>query len=251
MFIRNQRRSEDQMKKGAITPALMATLFAAACGEGGDPTTVEPVDSRAGVRFFSAMRAMPGPGGFTMNGQFVSGSAIGTNQATGTCAKVSEGPTSFGFGLANAGGTGLSGGTLATLNNQSIAAGGNYTVVVPGSGMHALLFLLDNKFSGSLGNNQAAVRFVNLAPSATPFTVLSGTGSGSTTTVASNLALGAPTAFTTVTSGSNAYTVLNGQNTAISGSAGTLSLQAGSVNTIAIVPGTAQGSLELINIPRC
>ena len=251
LFIRNQNCRENRMKKGVITPVLMAMLLAAACGENGDPTTVAPVDPRASLRFFNAMRAMAGPGGFTTNGQFVSGSALGANQSTATCVKLDAGSASFGFGTANTGGTGLSGGALATLNNQNLAASGNYTVATYGSGAHALLFLLDNNFSGSLGSSQAAVRFVNLAPSMTPFSVLSGTGSGTTAPVASNMAPGVPTTFTTVTSGSNAYTVLSGQNAAISGSAGTLNLQAGSVNTIAIVPGAATGSFQLINIPRC
>ena len=239
------------MKQGVIRPVLTAMLFAAACGGGGESTAPEPVDPRPGVRFFNAMRAMGGPGGFTTNGQFVSGSALGANQSSPTCAKLDAGSTSFGFGTANTGGTGVSGGMLATLSDQNIAASGNYTVAAAGSGVHALLFLLDNNFSGSLGSNQAAVRFVNLAPAATPHTVSSGTGSGSTTTVASNLALGASSPFTTVTSGSNAYTVVNGGNTVVSGSAGTLNLQAGTVSTIAIVPGTAAGTFQLINIPRC
>ena len=247
------------MKQGVITPVLGAMLFAAACGGGGESTAPEPgpvpgpvpVDPRPGVRFFNAVTAMPGPGGFTTNGQFVSGSAVGANQSTQTCVKLDAGSASFGVGAANTGGTALSGGALATLNNQSIAASGNYTVAAVGSGMHALLFLIDNSFSGSLGSNQAAVRFVNLAPSANPHTVSSGTGSGSTTTVASNLALGASSTFTTVTSGSHAYTVVNGGNTVVSGSAGTLNLQAGTINTIAIVPGTAAGTFQLINVPRC
>jgi hypothetical protein len=238
------------MKKGVLRPVLTAMLFAAACGEGGESMEPEPVDPRPGVRFFNAMRAMGGPGGFTTNGQFVSGSALGANQSSPTCAKLDAGSASFGFGTANTGGTGLSGGAIATLNNQNIAAGGSYTVAAAGSGVHSLLFLIDNSFSGSLGSNQAAVRFVNLAPAAGSHTVLSGTGSGSTT-VASDLALGASSTFTTVTSGSNAYTVMNGGNAVVSGSAGTLNLQAGTVNTIAIVPGTAQGSFQLINIPRC
>jgi hypothetical protein len=45
--------------------------------------------------------------------------------------------------------------------------------------------------------------------------------------------------------------VLNGGNTVISRRAGTLKLQAASVNTVAIVPNTAPGSFQLINIPRC
>ena len=231
------------MKKVLVMPVLAAVLFAAACKEDGGTRPEVPT---GGVRFFNAMRAMAGAGGFTMNGQFVSGSAVGSGQSTATCAKVEGGPTSFGFGAANTGGTALTGNTIAALNNQSLAASGNYTVAAVGAGGHALLFLLDNNFSGSLGSNQAAVRFVNLAPSMNPFSVLSGT-----TPVASNIALGSATTFTTVTSGSHAYTVLSGQNTAISGSAGTLDLKAGSVNTIAIAPATTPGSFQLINIPRC
>jgi hypothetical protein len=237
------------MKKGVITPVLTAMLFAAACGGGGESTAPEPVDPRPSVRFFNAMRAMAGPGGFTTNGQFVSGSAVGANQSA--CVKLDAGSRSFGFGTANTGGTGLSGGAIATLNNQTIAASGNYTVAAVGSGMHALLFLIDDSFSGSLGGNQAAVRFVNFAPAVGSHTVMSGSGSGSMTTVASNLGLGASSPFTTVASGSNAYTVVNGGNTVVSGSAGTLNLQAGTVNTIAIVPGAAAGTFQLMTIPRC
>ncbi len=231
------------MKKFLVMPVLAAVLFAAACGEDGGTTPEGPT---ASVRFFNATTGMTGSGGFTTNGQFATGSALAFGQSTQTCSSVNAGSTSFGFGAANTGGTGLSGNALATLNDQSITDGGNYTMVATGSATSPQLFLLDNNFSGSLGSNQAAVRFVNLAPSMNSFSVSSGT-----TTVASTLALGSPTTFTTVTSGSNAYTVLSGQNTAISGSAGTLNLQAGSVNTIAIVPGTTAGSFQLINIPRC
>ena len=68
------------------------------------------------------------------------------------------------------------------MNNQSITAGGNYTVVATGSATSPTLFLLDNTVSGSLGTNQAAVRFVNLAPgTANPFTVFTGVlGAGGT-----------------------------------------------------------------------
>jgi hypothetical protein len=68
---------------------------------------------------------------------------------------------------------------------------------------------------------------------------------------ATSIAVGSPTTFSTVTSGSNAFTSLTGHNIVISGSAATLNLQAGTVNTIAIVPSTTSGGFELINIPRC
>jgi hypothetical protein len=231
-------------------PVLVAVLFAAACGEDGGPAAVGPT---ARVRFFNATTGMTGGGGFTTNGQFATGAALAFGQSTQTCATVDAGSTSFGFGAANAGGTGLSGNALATLGNQSITAGGNFTAVATGPATSPTLFLLDNNFSGSLATNQAAVRFVNLAPgTANPFNVLTGAiGSGPTTVTATNIAVGSPTPFNTVTSGSNAFTILNGHDIAISGSAATLNLQAGTVNTIAIVPDPTSGGFRLINIPRC
>lgn len=237
------------MRTALVTPALAALLFAAACGEDDGPTSAS---TTASVRFFNATTGMTGGGGFTTNGQFATGSALTFGQLTQSCATVGAGSTSFGFGAANTGGTGLSGNALATLNSQSIAVGGNVTVVATGSAASPTLFLLDNTFAGSLANNQAAVRFVNLAPgAANTFNVITGVlGNGGTLT-ASNIALGTPTTFNAVTSGSREFTILNGHDVAISGSAATLNLQAGSVNTVAIVPDVASGGFRLINIPRC
>jgi len=237
------------MKKLLVMPALATVLFAAACGEDGGTTPEGPTGN---VRFFNATTGMTGSAGFTTNGKFATGSALAFGQSTQTCAQVKAGSTSIGFGAANTGGTGLSGNALVTLNDQNITAGGDFTMVATGSAASPQLYLLDNNFSGTLGSNQAAVRFVNLAPGAPlPFNVLRGTlGSGPTSVVGTQLAVGAPTTFSAVTSGSNAYTVLQGHNTAVSGSAATLNLQAGTVNTVAIVPNTS-GGYQLINLPRC
>ena len=239
------------MKRVSVRPVLSALLLAAGCGDG--PTDV---DTAASARFFNATADMAGNGGFTANGQFAAGSALAFGQSSGTCSTVAAGATSFGFGAANTAGTGLSGDALATLNDQSIPAAGNFTVVATGSAASPALFLLSNDFSTSLATDQAAVRFVNLAPgtgeTANIFNVLTGTiGSGPTTVTATGLAVGAPSAFRTVASGSTAFSILNGHAVAISGSAATLDLQGGSVNTIAIVPEPASGSVQLINIPRC
>ncbi len=241
------------MKSVVIWPLLTTALFAAACGGDKEPTTVS---TTARVRFFNGTTGMTGTGGFTTNGQFAPGSALAFGQATSTCATADAGSTSFGFGAANAGGTGLNGVAIATLNNQSLTAGGNYTVVTAGSATSATLFLLDNTVSGSLTGDQAIVRFVNLAPetgtSANAYTVLAGTlGSGPTTVIATDIAVGAPTAFKTATTGSNAFTILRGHTTIASGSDATLNLQAGTANTIAIVPKPGSSDFQLINIPRC
>ena len=88
------------------------------------------------------------------------------------------------------------------------------------------LFLLDDSISQSLGTNEAAVRLVNLAPgTANPFTVFKRVLGAAGTMLATDIAVGSPTTFNTVTSGSNAFTVLNGHDIAVAGSAATLNLQ--------------------------
>ena len=66
----------------------------------------------------------------------------------------------------------------------------------------------------------------------------------------SNIAVGEATTFNTVTSGSNEYTIMRGHQTVISGGAATLNFQAGTVDTIGIIPNTS-GGFQLINVPRC
>jgi hypothetical protein len=226
-------------------------LLAAACGEESGPSETE-----ASVRFFNATTDMAGNGGFTANGQFAAGSALAFGQSSQACSTVEAGVASFGFGAANTDGTGLSGDALATLGDQSLTATGNFTVVAAGSAASPALFLVSNDFSAALGSDEAAVRFVNLAPgtdeTANIFNVLTGTvGNGSTTVAATGLAAGAPSPFRIVPSGSTAFSLLNGHSVALTGSAATLDLQPGTVNTIAIVPDPASGSFQLIEVPRC
>jgi hypothetical protein len=236
---------DESMKSVPVSCALLAALFTTACS--GDTTSPGP---RANVRFFNATTGMTGRGGFTTNGEFASGAALASGQSS--CFTVDAGATSFGFGSANSAGTGLSGNALATLSSQNITDSGNYTLAATGSGSTPTLYLFDNTVTGTVGANQAAVRFVNLAPGAVNlFTVFTGTlGSGGTLT-ASSIEVGAPTTFNTVASGSNTFTILNGHDIVLSGSTATLDLQARSVNTIAIVPNATSGGYQLINLPRC
>jgi hypothetical protein len=233
------------MKKVLVLPVLTAALFAGACSEDGDPAQLTPT---ANVRFFNAATGMQASGGFTTNGQFAAGSALAYGQST--CLKVNAGSTTFGFGAA--GTSGLTGSPLATSSNQVLAQGSNYVVAAVGSATSPQMFLFENSFSGTLAANQAAVRFVNFAPgngtAATNFSVIKGVFGDPFTH--GNIALGEPTSFNIVTSGSNAYTIFRGHETVVSGSDGTLNFQAGTVNTIAIVP-NASGGFQLINIPRC
>jgi hypothetical protein len=240
------------MKKSLIIPIIAAVVFSAACGDESNPTIPEQ-DTRASVRFFNATTGMAS-GGFTTNGQFTTGSALGFGQSSPTCARVDAGATSFGFGAATSGATSLSGNELASLSNQPIAPGGNYTVVAVGPGTKPTLFVFQNNPSNSPGGTEAAVRFLNLAPGtdtiANTYVVYDG-AIGAGTVVGINMAVGAPSSFQVVASGSRQYSVLKlpGHVTAVEGSAGVLSLSGGSVYTFAILP--QLGAWRLLNIPRC
>ena len=80
------------------------------------------------------------------------------------------------------------------------------------------------------------------------FTRTIGAGGTLTTT---DFTVGSPMTFNTVTSGSNAVTILNSHNIVTSGSEATLDFPGGSVKTIAIVPNTTSGGFRLIDLPRC
>lgn len=229
-------------------PIILAVILGTACTDGGStgPGTT------ASLRFFNATTGMTGNGGFTMNGKFATGSAVAFGQLTQTCSTVEAGSPSFGFGAANIAGTALSGSEAATLNNQSITAGGSFTLVSTGPASIPTLFLLDDNFSGSLATNLAAVRFVSLDPAAqNGFTVFTGVlGAGGTLT-ATDLVAGSPTKFATVPSGSTEFTILNGHEVVITGSAATVDLKGGTVNTIGIIPNAPSAGFRLVNVPRC
>ena len=240
------------MKKVLLMPVFAALLFVGACGDEG-PTTV---DTTAKVRFFNAVWNTADNIGFTANTQFVTGSSLGYLQSTQTCAALNAGNTSFAIGLANTSGTALNSSPFVSLINQTISEGGNYTVLAGGNVIHPSVVLLNNSFSGTLGANQAAVRFVNLAAAGQgPVDVSKGApGSASTTVVQTNVGFRDATAFSTVPSGANAYTITYSNSTEplLSGNDATLNLQAGTVNTVVISRSNPpSGSFKLINLPSC
>src|SRR5689334_7908819 len=138
-------------------PVILAVFFSTGCSNSTEP------DTTAKLRFFNAVWNAQDKIGFATNTQFTTGSALSYLESTQTCSRLDAGTASFGIGLANASGTALNSNNLATLDNQVLAAGGNYTVLAGGNLFHPSLVLLDNKFTGKLGINQAAVRFVYLA----------------------------------------------------------------------------------------
>jgi hypothetical protein len=235
------------MKRVRLMHVLAGTLLAVACGESA-PTEV---DTRPLVRFVNATTGMTGSGGFTANSQFAAGSALPSGQATQTCSRLTAGATSFGFGAANAGGTALSGNALVS-ENQTLAAGGSYTVVATGTATSPVMLIFTNSFSGDLGANQAAVRFANFAPNTgtTVYNYVFYKGAVGTTILATNLPFGAASTYSLVTSGANTFSAIQipGHTTVIESSSATL--EAGSVNTMALVM-SASGGFQLMHLPRC
>ena len=239
------------MNKVVMMPAVAALVFGAACG--GDDGPVATEDTKVSVRFVNMTTGLSGSGGFTANGQFVAGSALASGQVAQTCSKLDGGKTSIGFGASNAGGTGLSGNELVTLLNETISAGGDYTVIAAGSATSPTLHLLSNGFSGSLSSTQAAVRFMSLAPATgttVPNYVFYSGEIGKTSPIASNMPFGIASGYTALASGVNTFSAMQIPGNIILVPSNTITLQGGSANTIALIRNAA-GDYQLINLPRC
>jgi hypothetical protein len=76
-------------------------------------------------------------------------------------------------------------------------------------------------------------------------------GSGPTTVVQTDIAFRAATPFSTVTSGSNAYSIIYNHEAVISGNDATLNLQGGTINTVVIVRDPATNNFQLRSVPSC
>src|SRR5437868_4511405 len=126
----------ETMKRVYIIPPIVAGLLAVACG--GDLTGTS---TSAKVRVFNAVWPTLDKVGFTANAEFIAGSALAYLQSSPTCAALSAGNATFGFGLANASGTALNSSILATLENQTIVSGGNYSVLAGGNVIHPSVVL--------------------------------------------------------------------------------------------------------------
>jgi hypothetical protein len=239
------------MKKGLIMPVLALALVAGACEE--DDDTTGP-NTQASVRFVNAISGVNGNLALTANGNMV-GSALGFGAMANTCTRVNSGNASFAFGTANSGGTGISGTALLT-ETVPLQSGGNFTVVATGTATNPdFVVLNNNQFSGTVGANQTAVRFVNLVPTlngggTSSFNVFTGTGDG--TERASNLGFGSTSNFATFGSGSTTMTFRDADGDVIYTNAGTgLNLASGSVNTVAILPNATGTGYQLVNITAC
>lgn len=212
-----------------------------------------PVPTTANLRFVNWTTGLSGSGGFTVNGQFISGSALSFGEASQTCTQLASGATAFAFGAANTGGTALSGNPLVALNNETMSAGGDYTLVATGAAASPTLLLLSNSFSGSLGTGSAAVRFISLSPPASGTTanfVFYLGDIGAVAPLALNLPFGVPSAYSIVASGTNKFSAMRTPGNVTIDPGSMIALLPASANTIALVP-TAAGGAGLTRLPRC
>jgi hypothetical protein len=237
-----------------VSPGTAAISATAGTVRGAVTLTVKaPVPQTASVRFVNWTTGTTGSGGFTANGQFVTGSAVAPGQASSTCTQLAPGKFFLSFGLANASGTALNGNPLAVLNEETISAGGDYTIVAAGPATSPLLLLLVNNFSGSLGTGSAAVRFMSLAPTTggTVFNYVFYLGDiGATSPLALNMPFGIHSAYSIVPSGANKYSALRSPGNVTVDPGSTITLPPASASTIALIP-DASGGLRLTRLPRC
>jgi hypothetical protein len=239
------------MKKGLILPVLALALVAGACEEDDDSMGV---GTQANVRFVNAITGVTGNLALTANGAMV-GSALGFGSSASQCTRVNSGSTTLAFGTANTGGTGISGTALETMT-QSLAAGGNYTIVATGTAADPQ-FLVFNNATTTVPSGQASVRFVNLVPAlsaggSSSFNVFTGTTTTGTPLASSVAFASQPTTFSNVTAGSTTFTFTDAQgNTIFTNSDAGLNLTAGTVNTVAILPNATGTGYQLVNLTAC
>lgn len=238
----------------AVGPGTAAISATAGTVRGAVTLTVKsPVAARASLRFVNLTTGMSGSGGFTANGQFITGSALASGQGTQACTQLDPGKSFFAFGAANATGSALSGNALAALNDETISAGGDYTMVAAGPATSPTLLLLVNNFSGTLGSGSAAVRFVSFAPltEGTVFNYVFYLGDiGASAPLALNMPFGIQSAYSIVPSGTSKFSALRTPGATTVDPGITITLQPASANTIALVP-NGSGGLQLSRLPRC
>jgi hypothetical protein len=227
------------MKKVLVMPVLAAMLFAAACAEDSGPT--HP-GTTGNVRFFNATTGMSGS------------SALAFGTPSSACSALPSGLTNFGFGEANSGGTKLSGSALATVTNQNVLYGGDFTVAAYGSAASPTLLFLPNRNPDSLSVNEAGVRVLNLAPGTTEvpnnYAVFKGAFENGGALIENNPEIAIPTEYHTVTSGANKFSLLRNHILPLDVPVVEFNLQAGSLNTLAIVP-TGTGLSKLVHVQAC
>jgi hypothetical protein len=235
----------------AVNPGTASISATAGTVRGAVTITVKaPIPQTASVRFVNWTSGMSGNGGFTVNGQFVSGSALPSGQASQVCTQLTPGATSLAFGAADGSGTVLSGNPLSVLSNENIAAGGDYTLVAAGPAASPTLIILVNNFTGSLGAGSAAVRFISLVPTAGVNYVFYLGNIGATSPLALNMPFGIQSAYSIVPSGSITYSAMRTPGNVTIDPGTTITLPPASANTIALVPISPDGS-QLTRLPRC
>jgi hypothetical protein len=97
--------------------------------------------------------------------------------------------------------------TRSATERPGITDGGSFTMVVTGSATSPQLYLLDNNFSGCAGHQPGGSSIREPRPGPNPIrtsSMYSQAGSRIGTLIASNVFVGTPTAYRTVTSGANA-----------------------------------------------
>ena len=228
-----------------LVPCLALAALTAACENDDDIVNVG-TNNTASVRFVNAVQGS-GNMALTANGSMV-GSAQTFGPNSSVCSTVNTAsPASFAFGTANSGGTGISG--TATSFNQTLASGGNYTVVATGTAANPSYIFLNNTPTTAASAGFANVRFVN-ATGASSFDAFATTG-GAALGTASATGLNAATSasassFMTVPITNNTFTFTTAGSTTPVSSTSSGSFNSGGNYTVLLLPGATAGTYQTL-----
>jgi hypothetical protein len=217
-----------------VVPCLAIAALAAACDNNDDisnPTTT----NTANVRFVNAISDANGNLALTSNGSMVGSSqGFATSGSSFTCSSIPAGTSSFAFGMANTGGTGIAS-NLGTAS-YPVLSGGNYTAIATGTSANPQLLFIDNTSTTTAPSGFANVRFVNATGNAVDFYSMAGGSTQLGTATTSGQAGNSYGSYTQVPITNGAFTFTSaGSTTPLTTSTGSFS--SGGNYTVVLLPG--------------
>jgi hypothetical protein len=223
-----------------LAAGLVAFTLAACDGKDDDPTGV---DDRATVRFMNATSDVAGLN-FTVNGTAQTGAQNLVFGAQSTCVDLSTGSTAFGA-------TAIGGAAFGSTFSQTLATGGEYTVLATGTATNPTYLFLNNQAAAPVVG-RARLRIINAVPGVTASDIfVTAPNAALGTAAASNIGFNVGTTFLDVPAGQTQIRFTNTGTQTVSYTSAPFTVAAGSTQTIGIAPGTTAGTFRTFVIEPC
>lgn len=225
-----------------VVPCLALSVVFAACENKEDTTGV---NTQARVRFVNAISGVTSNLALTANGSMV-GSSQPFGQFGTTCTTLNSGSTTFAFGAANTGGTGISS-SLAT-TTFPLTSGGSFVVIGTGTAASPQLLVLPSTSTTNAATGTANVRFVNATGNSALDVFATSGGTVGTTPTMSNLGTYAAGSFTNISTANNTLVFRNAGTSTTAYTATGLNFQSGGNYTVLLLPSATGTGYQVVTV---